>query len=83
MLFSTVVVYNIFQFFKKLSSLNYHVKAACLDASYLEVPQMRKRVFIIGIRKDLNKKPVFPKKQKQMICKDVYEKNYFEHTWRA
>ena len=64
-------------FFKKLSSLNYHVKAACLDASYLEVPQMRKRVFIIGIRKDLNKKPVFPKKQKQMICKDVYEKNYY------
>jgi DNA (cytosine-5)-methyltransferase 1 len=64
------------KFLAEFNKLNYNVKASLLDASYLEVPQMRKRVFIIGVRKDLNKQPVFPKKHKQMIVKDVYNKNY-------
>ena len=64
------------KFLAEFNKLNYNVKASLLDASYLEVPQMRKRVFIIGVRKDLNKQPVFPKKHKQMIVKDVYDKNY-------
>lgn len=64
------------KFLAEFNKLNYNVKASLLDASYLEVPQMRKRVFIIGVRKDLNRQPVFPKKHKQMIVKDVYEKNY-------
>lgn len=63
-------------FFKEFQKLNYNVKASLLDASYLEVPQMRKRVFIIGVRKDLNKQPVFPKKKERLIVKSVYEKNY-------
>ena len=63
-------------FLSEFKKLNYNVKASLLDASYLEVPQSRKRVFIIGIRKDLNKQPSFPKKKKQMIVKPVYDKNY-------
>jgi len=63
-------------FLKEFQKLNYNVKASLLDASYLEVPQMRKRVFIIGIRKDLKKQPSFPKKHKRMIVKPVYDKNY-------
>ena len=63
-------------FLREFKKLNYNISASLLDASYLEVPQMRKRVFIIGVRKDLNKKPVFPKKQKRQIVKDVYDKNY-------
>jgi|TARA_R110000822_G_scaffold122278_2_gene256359 DNA (cytosine-5)-methyltransferase 1 len=63
-------------FFREFSKLNYNVKASLLDASYLGVPQMRKRVFIIGVRKDLDKQPVFPKKQKRLIVKDVYDRNY-------
>jgi DNA (cytosine-5)-methyltransferase 1 len=64
------------KFLAEFNKLNYNVKASLLDASYLEVPQMRKRVFIIGVRKDLNRQPVFPKKHKQMIVKNVYDKNY-------
>ena len=63
-------------FFKEFKKLNYNVKACLLDASYLEVPQSRKRVFIIGVRKDLKKQPTFPKKKKQMIVKPIYDKNY-------
>jgi len=63
-------------FLREFKKLNYNVKASLLDASYLGVPQMRKRVFIIGVRKDLDKQPVFPKKQKRLIVKDVYDRNY-------
>ena len=51
-------------FLNEFKKLNYNVKASLLDASYLEVPQSRKRVFIIGVRKDLKKQPSFPKKKK-------------------
>tara|TARA_R110000744_G_scaffold45156_2_gene100376 strand:- start:22 stop:999 length:978 start_codon:yes stop_codon:yes gene_type:complete len=63
-------------FLREFKKLNYNVKASLLDASYLEVPQARKRVFIIGVRKDLNKEPSFPKKHKQMIVKPIHDKNY-------
>lgn len=63
-------------FLNEFKKLNYNVKASLLDASYLEVPQSRKRVFVIGVRKDLKKQPSFPKKKKQMIVKPVYDKNY-------
>ena len=64
------------KFFAEFNKLGYNVRASLLDASYLEVPQMRKRVFIIGVRKDFNKKPIFPKKQKQMLVTELYNKNY-------
>tara|TARA_R100001369_G_C3312797_1_gene167626 strand:- start:992 stop:1972 length:981 start_codon:yes stop_codon:yes gene_type:complete len=63
-------------FLNEFKKLNYNVKACLLDASYLEVPQARKRVFFVGVRKDLNKQPVFPKKQKQMTTEHIYNKEY-------
>jgi DNA (cytosine-5)-methyltransferase 1 len=45
-----------------LSDIGYNVKFKVLDASNFEVPQKRKRLIIIGIRKDLNIVPTFPKK---------------------
>lgn len=63
-------------FLKEFKKLGYNVKASLLDASYLEVPQARQRVFFIGVRKDLNKMPVFPKKQKQMTTEHIYNKKY-------
>ncbi len=63
-------------FFKEFKKLGYNVKASLLNASYLGVPQARQRVFFIGIRKDLNKEPVFPKKQKQMTTEHIYNKQY-------
>jgi len=45
---------------KKFSKLNYNVVFQLLDAVNFNVPQNRKRVFIIGIRKDIKKKFTFP-----------------------
>lgn len=45
----------------QLKDSGYHVKASVIDASYLGVPQKRRRMIFIGVRKDLNIMPVFPK----------------------
>jgi len=45
---------------KKFSNLNYEVSFQLLDAVNFGVPQNRKRVFIIGIKKDVKKDFVFP-----------------------
>ena len=45
---------------KLFSGLGYDVKYQLLDAVNFGVPQNRKRIFIIGIRKDLKKKFEFP-----------------------
>lgn len=39
----------------------YRVKACKIDASWLGLPQMRERLFIMGIRNDLDLEPEFPK----------------------
>lgn len=46
---------------RTLSNCGYNVKAALLNAAYLGVPQSRERVIFIGVRKDLNIVPSFPK----------------------
>jgi len=43
-----------------LRNTGYRVRAKILDASYLGVPQQRKRLIFIGVRNDLNCDPVFP-----------------------
>lgn len=45
---------------KDLKGLDYDVKCKLLNAANYDVPQSRQRLFFIGIRKDLNKMPVFP-----------------------
>lgn len=46
-------------------SLNYDIKEAILDAVDYGLPQMRKRMFVVGIRRDVpHKEYVFPKKKK-------------------
>jgi len=45
---------------KKFSNLNYKVDFQLLDAVDFNVPQNRKRVFIIGVRKDIKKIFRFP-----------------------
>lgn len=46
---------------RSLRECGYLVKAKKLNAMWLGVPQMRERVIIIGVRKDLGMEPVFPK----------------------
>jgi DNA (cytosine-5)-methyltransferase 1 len=47
--------------FKELQDCGYNVKASVLNAAFLGVPQTRERLIFIGVRRDLDKPPVFPK----------------------
>ncbi len=46
---------------RELKTCGYRVEARVLDASWLGVPQSRRRVIFIGIREDLKSDPVYPK----------------------
>lgn len=43
-----------------LKACGYRVEARLLDAQWLGVPQMRSRIIFVGVRSDLDMKPVFP-----------------------
>jgi DNA (cytosine-5)-methyltransferase 1 len=51
----------------QLKSMNYEVKCKLMNAMYYGVPQARERVIFIGVRKDLNKHPTYPKPSKNVI----------------
>ena len=44
-------------------AIGYHVRYTLLNSVWFGVPQLRERVFIIGISKELGRVPVFPKIQ--------------------
>ena len=46
---------------REMRESGYRVASRMLDAQWLGVPQVRKRVIIIGVRNDLKRDPVFPK----------------------
>lgn len=46
--------------FEALEDCGYIVEARMIDASWLGVPQARRRIVFQGVRKDLGKKPVWP-----------------------
>jgi DNA (cytosine-5)-methyltransferase 1 len=57
-----------------LKAEGYRVSAKVLDASWLGVPQARKRLILIGVRDDLGLEPVFPKPLAyQYSVRDVLE----------
>jgi len=52
---------NTFKYMKQiLSDIGYDLFDKVLNAADFNVPQTRERIFLIGIRKDLNKKFIFP-----------------------
>lgn len=53
------------QICKELSQLGYDVDAEVLDASKFGVPQRRLRLFLVGARKELGLKSIFPKKSRR------------------
>lgn len=57
-----------------LSDIGYIVKYKVLNAKDYLVPQTRERLILIGVRKDLHIKPVFPKP----ICKIISTKDAIE-----
>jgi DNA (cytosine-5)-methyltransferase 1 len=55
------------EIFRLLQGAGYVVEARILDASQLGVPQARKRLIFVGVRKDLKMKPVFPQPLSRVI----------------
>lgn len=49
----------------ELRACRYRVDFRVLDASKFGVPQRRRRIFIVGVREDLNQEPVFPREHKR------------------
>lgn len=45
-------------------SLNYNISFDVLDSQFYNLPQMRKRLFVIGVRNDIKEKFEFPEKVK-------------------
>jgi DNA (cytosine-5)-methyltransferase 1 len=43
-----------------LKNCGYNVKAKLMNCKFYDVPQSRERMIFIGIRNDLNKQPIFP-----------------------
>ena len=59
---------------RELRESGYVVSYRLLDASDFGAPQKRKRVFIVGVRKDIGVKPAFPRKKfrkPKYVLKDV------------
>jgi DNA (cytosine-5)-methyltransferase 1 len=52
---------------KDLKSLDYNVKVKLMNSKWYEVPQSRERLIFIGIRKNLNKEPVYPEPINKII----------------
>lgn len=46
--------------FRRMRAHGYRVEARLLDAQWLGVPQMRRRVIIVGVREDLSLDPAWP-----------------------
>lgn len=55
--------------FHELEDCGYRVKAQLMNAMYFSVPQSRERMIFIGVRKDLNRVPSYPRLQKVISCR--------------
>jgi len=64
-----------------LKSMNYNVKCKLMNTMYYNVPQSRQRLIFIGIRKDLNIEPSFPRPSKKIITVKEALKNLKNEEW--
>lgn len=75
-------------YMRAMKKLPYKVKAKLMNAKYYNVPQSRERIIFIGIRNELEKEPIYPIPNKQMITvrqaiKDIEPKILDNHSKSA
>jgi DNA (cytosine-5)-methyltransferase 1 len=69
-------------------SKNYNIYADILDAKNYNIPQSRKRLFVVGIRKDIRQEFKFPEKEElkisftELLEKEVNPKYYLSQRER-
>lgn len=66
------------EYMKAMKDLEYNVRCKLMNAKYYNVPQSRQRLIWIGLRNDLNKKPIFPKPNRKIITTREILKDYEE-----
>lgn len=69
------IIKNIFE------SLHYKIYFDVLDAQNYNLPQMRKRLFVVGIRNDINRSFNFPEKKELEHTVDYYLDSYVENKY--
>jgi DNA (cytosine-5)-methyltransferase 1 len=57
-------------YLSELMKLDYKIKWKSMNSLYYGVPQKRQRVFIMGVRNDLGKEPIFPKHDSELVYMD-------------
>jgi len=55
------------EYMSGLKSLDYSVRCKLMDSKYYGVPQSRKRLIWIGVRRDLKKEPVYPEPNRNVV----------------
>ncbi|WP_283750942.1 DNA cytosine methyltransferase [Bacillus cereus] len=55
---------------KEFEKTGYNLSSQLINAANFGVPQKRERVFIVGVRKDLNKRYIFPQETHHSIAAD-------------
>lgn len=80
--------HNFEKYLNTLDSLGYSNYWSVLNAKDYGAPQLRERVFVVSIRKDICKKPfLFPEKEnvhlniRNILCDDIPEKYYLKDNF--
>jgi DNA (cytosine-5)-methyltransferase 1 len=67
--------------FTKMKETGYNVRCAIMDASLYNVAQKRKRLFFMGVRKDFNVQPSFPRPNKRPLTVREVWNNLKNNKW--
>lgn len=72
-------------FIERFEAIGYKVKYELLNCADYEIPQTRERIFVVGVREDINIEFSFPSKSKTMITLgeaigDIEQVGTFEET---
>lgn len=75
-------IHNFEDYLKSMEALGYNNYYKILNAKDYGIPQNRERVYTISIRKDIDKKYIFPEKQELKVDKDILKNSLIRSLYR-